>query len=95
MDMFCCMSLGQIGGGTGTADIMCGKNNLSFLVDDRSFWGTNQNATVRFCYARQKNKRGERLCRSVGKEEYGTDTDSILKILGEIRHKTQAADGGP
>lgn len=72
-NMFCCMSLGAIGGGSGTADIMCGKNDLSFLIDDRSFYGNNDSGAIRLCYAAQNNKRAERLCRSVGTISFGTD----------------------
>ena len=64
-DMFCCMSKAY---SQATGDIFCGKNDLSFLVDERIFNFNYVDANKRYCYALLNNKRANRLCESVGKK---------------------------
>ena len=68
--MFCCMSQAS---SSASGDIFCGKNDLSFLVNERVFGYNYTDRNKRYCYALQNNKRAARLCENVGENINTTD----------------------
>ena len=69
-DMFCCMSKAT---SAATGDIFCGKNDLSFLIDERVFGYNYVERNKRYCYALKNNKRAARLCENIGENINTTD----------------------
>ena len=69
-DMFCCMSKASP---SASGDIFCGKNDLTFLVDERVFGYNHSLKNTRYCFALKDNKRANRLCDSVGTKMNWTD----------------------
>ncbi len=69
-NMFCCMSKAT---SQSSGDIFCGKNDLSFLINERVFGYNYVERNKRYCYALQDNTRGNRLCTNVGTNTNTTD----------------------
>lgn len=69
-DIFCCMSKSF---SSGTGDIFCGRNDLSYIVNERVFGYNHKTSNKRYCYALRNNIRANRLCDSVGTNLNQTD----------------------
>jgi len=69
-DMFCCMSKAT---SSASGDIFCGKNDLSFLVDERVFGYNHIEINKRYCFALVDNTRANRLCDNVCKTTKWTE----------------------